>query len=129
MKLIRPLPLAALLTAALAVAACSVDSAEPAVETPRQAESFAVGLRTRRRHRDYPEVALVDCVRTPSQTEGPYYFDTGELRRDITEGLPGAPLLVSLRFVDADTCEPVAGATVDIWHTDHIRPVLRLPRS
>ena len=63
-------------------------------------------------------VGLVDCVQTPSQTEGPYYFDTGELRRDITEGLPGTPLLVSLRFVKAGSCEPIAGATIDIWHTD-----------
>ncbi len=63
-------------------------------------------------------VGLVDCVQTPSQTEGPYYFDTGELRRDITEGRPGTPLLVSLRLVEAGSCEPVAGATVDIWHTD-----------
>ena len=63
-------------------------------------------------------VGLVDCVQTPSQTEGPYYFDTGELRRDITEGLPGTPLLVSLRLVEAGSCEPIAGATIDIWHTD-----------
>ena len=63
-------------------------------------------------------VGLVECAQTPSQTEGPYYFDTGELRRDITEGLPGTPLLVSLRLVEAGSCEPVAGATVDIWHTD-----------
>ena len=63
-------------------------------------------------------VGLVDCVQTPSQTEGPYYFDTGELRRDITEGLPGTPLLVSLRLVEAGSCEPVADATIDIWHTD-----------
>ena len=63
-------------------------------------------------------VGLGDCVQTPSQTEGPYYFDTGELRRDITEGLPGTPLLVSLRLVETGSCEPVAGATIDIWHTD-----------
>ena len=63
-------------------------------------------------------VALVDCVPTPSQTEGPYYFDTGEFRRDITEGLPGTPLLVSLRLVEIGSCEPVAGATVDIWHAN-----------
>ena len=50
-------------------------------------------------------VGLVDCVQTPSQTEGPYYFDTGELRRDITEGLPGTPLLVSLRLVEAGSCD------------------------
>jgi hypothetical protein len=29
---------------------------------------------------------------TASTTEGPYYFDAGRLRSDITEGLPGVPL-------------------------------------
>ncbi len=65
-----------------------------------------------------PTAAPPSCDITPAQTEGPYYFDTGEFRRDITEGLPGTPVLVSLRIVEAGSCEPVAGAIVDIWHTD-----------
>ena len=55
---------------------------------------------------------------SPEQTEGPYYIDGEKLRRDITEGRPGVPLLLRLRVVDASTCKPIKGAAVDIWHCD-----------
>ena len=60
----------------------------------------------------------VSCVLAPEQTEGPYYIDGQKLRRDITEGRPGVPLLLRLRVVDASTCKPIKGAAVDIWHAD-----------
>lgn len=58
------------------------------------------------------------CEASPRQTEGPFYFDIGEIRREITEGKPGTPLLVALRFVAAGSCEPIGDVFVDIWHTD-----------
>src|SRR2546423_9191093 len=60
----------------------------------------------------------VSCVLTPEQTEGPYYIAGEKLRRDITEGRPGVPLLLRLRVVDASTCRPIRRAAVDIWHAD-----------
>jgi protocatechuate 3,4-dioxygenase beta subunit len=60
----------------------------------------------------------VSCVLTPEQTEGPYYIAGEKLRRDITEGRPGFPLLLRLRVVDASTCRPIRNAAVDIWHAD-----------
>ena len=60
----------------------------------------------------------VSCVLTPEQTEGPYYIAGEKLRRNITEGRPGVPLLLRLRVVDASTCRPIKGAAVDIWHAD-----------
>lgn len=60
----------------------------------------------------------VACVLTPEQTEGPYYITGERLRRDITEGRPGVPLLLRLRVVDASTCRAIKGAAVDIWHAD-----------
>jgi protocatechuate 3,4-dioxygenase beta subunit len=60
----------------------------------------------------------VSCVLTPEQTEGPYYIAGEKLRRNITEGRPGVPLLLRLRVVDASTCRPLKGAAVDIWHAD-----------
>ena len=60
----------------------------------------------------------VSCVLTPEQTEGPYYIPGEKLRRDITEGKAGVPLLLRLKVVDASTCRPIKGATVDIWHAD-----------
>ena len=60
----------------------------------------------------------VTCVLAPEQTEGPYYIASEKLRRDITEGRAGVPLLLRLFVVDASTCKPIRGAAVDIWHAD-----------
>jgi protocatechuate 3,4-dioxygenase beta subunit len=61
---------------------------------------------------------LVSCVLTPELTEGPYYLDGDKLRRDIREGRPGVPLALRTTVVDASTCRPVKGASVDVWHCD-----------
>jgi protocatechuate 3,4-dioxygenase beta subunit len=60
----------------------------------------------------------VSCVLTPEQTEGPYYIAGEKLRRNITEGRPGTPLILRVAVVDASTCRPIVGAAVDIWHCD-----------
>jgi hypothetical protein len=36
------------------------------------------------------------CVLTPEETAGPYYLSYGLFRRDITDGYPGVPLLLSV---------------------------------
>ncbi|MPY62316.1 intradiol ring-cleavage dioxygenase [Streptomyces spongiae] len=59
------------------------------------------------------------CVLMSSVTEGPYYLDGALVRKNITEGKDGVPL--TLRIVVQDTtesCDPVAGAAVEIWHCD-----------
>jgi protocatechuate 3,4-dioxygenase beta subunit len=59
------------------------------------------------------------CILTPEQTQGPFFIDTGLLRRDITEGFAGAPLELVLRLVDAgDGCAPIRDAVVEAWHAD-----------
>jgi protocatechuate 3,4-dioxygenase beta subunit len=60
----------------------------------------------------------VSCVLTPEQTEGPYYIPNEALRRNITEGRPGTPLLLRSFVVNASTCKPIKSAAVDIWHAD-----------
>jgi protocatechuate 3,4-dioxygenase beta subunit len=60
----------------------------------------------------------VSCVLTPEQTEGPYYIEREKVRRNITEGRPGAPLLLRTFVLDASTCRPIRNAVVDIWHAD-----------
>jgi protocatechuate 3,4-dioxygenase beta subunit len=60
----------------------------------------------------------VTCVLAPEQTEGPYYTSGEKLRRNITEGRPGTALRLRLRVVNASTCKPIKGATVDVWHAD-----------
>jgi protocatechuate 3,4-dioxygenase beta subunit len=60
--------------------------------------------------------AALACVLTPEMTEGPFYVPDEKVRRNITEGLPGAPLALRLRVLDASTCKAIKGAAVDIWH-------------
>src|SRR3989442_793481 len=60
----------------------------------------------------------VKCVLAPEMTEGPYYLPNEKVRRNITEGHSGTPLLLHLTVVDASTCRPIKGAAVDIWHAD-----------
>ncbi len=57
------------------------------------------------------------CVLVPEVTEGPYYFDPALVRRDITEGRPGLPMLMRMQVVDT-ACTPIENARVDIWHCD-----------
>jgi protocatechuate 3,4-dioxygenase beta subunit len=64
------------------------------------------------------DAASVSCILTPEQTEGPYYIAGEKLRRNITEGRPGTPLLLRTFVVDAATCRPIRNAAVDIWHAD-----------
>ena len=64
------------------------------------------------------ESGAVSCVLTPELTEGPYYIANEKLRRNITDGHPGTPLVLQLAVVNASTCKPIRGATVDIWHAD-----------
>ncbi|WP_166219130.1 intradiol ring-cleavage dioxygenase [Pseudomonas atagonensis] len=52
----------------------------------------------------------------PEQIAGPYFRNAKLLRRNISEGAEGLPLLLRLTIVDAMTGEPVSGALVDIWH-------------
>ena len=58
------------------------------------------------------------CRLTAELTEGPFYFDVDRIRSDITEGRDGTALRLALRVRDANTCEPIPDAVVDIWHCD-----------
>jgi protocatechuate 3,4-dioxygenase beta subunit len=62
-------------------------------------------------------MAVEPCVLTCSATLGPCYYSTVLTRRNITESQPGLPTRLAFRIVNADTCEPIPNATVDIWHT------------
>lgn len=58
------------------------------------------------------------CRMTPRMAEGPFYFDPALVREDIAEGRPGVPLRLALQIIEGATCQPIAGARVDIWHCD-----------
>ncbi|MCP3142133.1 dioxygenase family protein [Pyxidicoccus xibeiensis] len=55
------------------------------------------------------------CALTCAATLGPCYATTIE-RKDISEGHDGLPVRLALRVVD-EACNPIQGASVDIWHT------------
>jgi protocatechuate 3,4-dioxygenase beta subunit len=73
----------------------------------------AAGLDTRE-----TDAASVSCILTPEQSEGPYYIAGEKLRRNITDGHPGAPMQLRTFVVDAATCRPIRNAAVDVWHAD-----------
>lgn len=57
------------------------------------------------------------CTLYPEQTAGPFYLDLDLLRRDITEGKPGAPLSLIVQVQTVD-CSPLKDLAVDVWHCD-----------
>lgn len=73
-----------------------------------------------------PSPGSLSCVVSPAETEGPYFVDERLNRSDLTSGttrvevLDGLPLRlqVGVYTVSGDTCTPLAGAQVDIWHAD-----------
>jgi protocatechuate 3,4-dioxygenase beta subunit len=54
---------------------------------------------------------------TPQQTQGPFFVDAPE-RSNITEGHPGALLLLTLLIVDVTGAACPAGIKVDLWAAD-----------
>jgi protocatechuate 3,4-dioxygenase beta subunit len=55
---------------------------------------------------------------SPELTEGPFYIDLEQIRRDITEGKPGVPLRLRIMVMQVTSGAPIPGAAVDIWHCD-----------
>ncbi len=54
---------------------------------------------------------------TPRQTEGPFYSAGPPEKSDFRPDAPGEPMVL-LGFVLGPDCRPIAGARVDLWHTD-----------
>jgi protocatechuate 3,4-dioxygenase beta subunit len=65
------------------------------------------------------------CVARPELTEGPYFVDEklnrSDIRSDPSNGSvrEGVPLQLMFRVSQiSNSCLPLAGATVDVWHCD-----------
>lgn len=70
---------------------------------------------------DQASVSFVDtpaCTLTAKAVDGPFYVLASPLRNDIRDGQIGQPLNLQLKFVDASSCVPLAGAVVHIWHAN-----------
>lgn len=62
--------------------------------------------------------ATPQCVVTPAKMLGPCHTNDVPVRYDVSEGVVGLPMRISLWIVDATRCTPVANADVEIWHAD-----------
>jgi protocatechuate 3,4-dioxygenase beta subunit len=70
--------------------------------------------------------ATAACVVRPAETEGPYFVDEmlnrSDIRIDPSDGsvVDGLPLYLTFRVsqMSANTCTPLEGAQVDVWHCD-----------
>jgi protocatechuate 3,4-dioxygenase beta subunit len=66
------------------------------------------------------------CVVRPEQTPGPYFVDEllnrADIRADPVSGVVKAGIPLALAFnvtrITANSCTPLAGAMVDLWHCD-----------
>lgn len=61
--------------------------------------------------------AMAACRLSCEATIGPCHTLSPE-RSDISDGWDGLPMHLQLRIVDT-RCQPVEGAIVEVWHTDH----------
>jgi protocatechuate 3,4-dioxygenase beta subunit len=44
---------------------------------------------------------------------------TGEfVRQDVVEDEPGVPLTYEVQVLDVNTCEPVEGVMLEMWHSN-----------
>ncbi len=74
----------------------------------------------------YTQTTIAGCLVSPEQTEGPYFVDEklnrSDIRSDPSDGSvrPGVPLRLVLNVyqVANNSCAPLSGATVDVWHCD-----------
>jgi protocatechuate 3,4-dioxygenase beta subunit len=69
--------------------------------------------------------ADITCLVTPEETEGPYFVDEmlnrADIRSDPGTGAvsEGIPFYLTVRvYRVGDSCQPLSGAHVDIWHCD-----------
>jgi protocatechuate 3,4-dioxygenase beta subunit len=55
------------------------------------------------------------CVATGTLTQGPCYDSASVKIQDISYGQDGLPMRMYFQVLDS-ACNPIAGATVDVWH-------------
>jgi protocatechuate 3,4-dioxygenase beta subunit len=61
--------------------------------------------------------APTSCLVLATATLGPCTTESDLDRQDVSEGWDGLPVRLMFKLVDSG-CQPVAGATVKIWHTN-----------
>lgn len=62
--------------------------------------------------------ANTSAILAPETTEGPYFVAGEYVREIIAERQAGVPIYMEYQFIDVNTCEPVPGVYVDVWHAN-----------
>jgi len=97
------------------------DGTTGAIECGGPARAWAAGGTAAMTAQDcYPDPfagGVLACALICQTTAGPCTTATTIDRRDVSEGFAGLPVRLALLIVDADTCAPIAGVKVEIWHT------------
>ncbi len=105
-------------TAGALLAACGGDDEPSTAVTTTTGETASVPAKTTSRTTS----ALFDegksCQVTAELTEGPFYIDVDRIRSDIREGREGRRMRLAFRVRDADSCQPLDNALVEVWHCD-----------
>jgi protocatechuate 3,4-dioxygenase beta subunit len=74
----------------------------------------------------YTQQTIAGCLVSPEQTEGPFFVDEKLNRSDIkvdpasgsiSSGVP-LRLVLQVNQLVNNSCTPLSGATVDVWHCD-----------
>jgi protocatechuate 3,4-dioxygenase beta subunit len=103
------------------LAACSGDGEDAASTGGSATDAASTAVEPRPRTTKELAEMFDDAARCTVSTElaeGPYYFDADAIRSDIREGRKGATLRLGIRVRDAERCDPIPNAVVDIWHCD-----------
>jgi protocatechuate 3,4-dioxygenase beta subunit len=105
-------------TAGGLLAACGGDDEQRTAVTTTTGETTSVPAKTT----STATAALFDegesCQVTAELTEGPFYIDVDRIRSDIREGREGTRMRLAFRVRDADSCDPLPNALVEVWHCD-----------
>lgn len=67
----------------------------------------------------FDQIRNSTCVLSPVVRAGPYYHREGHpIRQTLSEWQDGLPLSLNIGVIDVETCKPVQGALVDLWHAN-----------
>ncbi|KAF2707211.1 aromatic compound dioxygenase [Pleomassaria siparia CBS 279.74] len=56
------------------------------------------------------------CILTPEVTQGPYYVSGEYIRRNVIDDQEGVNIILDYQVIDVNTCDPVPGAYLEMWH-------------
>ncbi|TIB80950.1 aromatic compound dioxygenase [Wallemia mellicola] len=111
-----PVPQAADVKARAASAAHCNEHVAKRYEGMRKRGSMSLFEKAPTTHFD--KIQNTTCVLAPTVTEGPYWITGEQVRNDITEDQQGKPLVLDIGILDVNTCEPLEGAYIDVWHAN-----------